>query len=65
MDQEIINLMIEFEDGNIDEDNLIKLFQYLVNTGHAWKLQGVYGRTAESLIQAGLVNQVEIITGTI
>jgi hypothetical protein len=47
--------IIEFEQGTLDDDAVIELFQELVNTGLAWQLQGSYGRTAADLIDAGLV----------
>lgn len=48
-------MMMAFESGELDEDGIVALFQHLVNTGMAWQLQGFYGRTAMSLIDAGLV----------
>lgn len=50
-----INEMIAFEQGELDEEGVIRLFQTLVDTGAAWTLQGTYGRTARDLIDAGLV----------
>ena len=49
--------IIEFETGESNEEEVIELFQYLVDTGLAWSLQGSYGRTAEALIEAGLVSK--------
>jgi len=49
--------IIAFETGETTEEEVIELFQYLVNTGLAWSLQGTYGRTAEALIEAGLIER--------
>ena len=37
-----------------DEDDIIEAFQFLIDSGDAWKLQGFYGRTAHNLIQQGV-----------
>jgi len=49
--------IIAYESGALDEEGTLELFQHLVNTGLAWKLQGHYGRTAASLIEAGLIQE--------
>jgi hypothetical protein len=51
MDQ--LDKMIAFEQGELDDDGVIELFQDLINSGLAWKLQGFYGRTAANLIENG------------
>ena len=52
---DFFDALIAYENGELDEDATVELFQHLVDNGHAWTLQGHYGRTAASLIQAGLV----------
>jgi hypothetical protein len=37
------------------EDVVLSAWQYLVDTGLAWSLQGWFGRTARNLIEAGLI----------
>jgi hypothetical protein len=52
-----LDLMIAWEEGDISEDDEVKLFQILVDSGMAWTLQGMYGRRAEQLITEGLVTR--------
>ena len=40
------------------KDEVIEAWQYLVNTGLAWQLQGFFGRTAERLIEEGVIKGV-------
>jgi hypothetical protein len=51
--------IIEFETGEATQEEVIELFQYLVDTGLAWQLQGSYGRTAQALIEAGYITKGE------
>lgn len=46
-------------EGFIEADSeamILEAWQHLVTTGLAWKLQGSFGRTAQALIDEGLVN---------
>jgi hypothetical protein len=47
--------IMAFEQGDLDEDGTLILFQHLVDTGLAWSLQGSYGRMAQGLIDAGFI----------
>ena len=51
----LTDYIIAYEDGGLDEYDTCILFQYLVNTGLAWTLQGHYGRTAKDLLDAGSI----------
>jgi hypothetical protein len=44
--------IIAYENGELDDEEAIELFQHLVNSGLVWQLQGSYGRTAQALIEA-------------
>lgn len=52
-----VGAIIAFESGELNEAGVIELFQYLVDTGLAWSLQGFYGRTARALIEAGHIKE--------
>ena len=56
---DLIDDLIAYESGDLDEQSLINFFQKLVDSGMAWSLQGHYGRMAEALIEAGLVTKPE------
>lgn len=54
---DVTGAIIEYEQGGMSDEDMVKLFQHLVDTGMAWQLQGHYGRMATRLIQAGLVHR--------
>lgn len=37
------------------EDQVLEAWQFLVDSGLAWQLQGFFGRTASALIEQGLI----------
>ncbi len=50
---DVVDNIMAWESGELDNEATIKFFQYLIDTGQAWTLQGCYGRTARGLIKAG------------
>ena len=42
-----------FEEAE-SEEQVIEAWQHLIDTGLCWQLQGFFGRTAQSLIDAGV-----------
>ena len=38
------------------QEQVIEAWQYLVDSGLAWNLQGWFGRTAQALIDNGVIN---------
>ena len=50
-----VGLAEGFEKGT--EKEIIEAWQHLHDTGLAYKLQGWFGRTAQRLIQEGVINE--------
>lgn len=60
-DYDVTGAIIAFETGEMEtEEDVLELFQYLVDTGMAWQLQGYYGRVARALLDAGLISPERI-----
>jgi hypothetical protein len=51
----LVDKIIDYENGNLTHIEVLSLFQELVNTGVAWELQGSYRRTAMDLLKSGLI----------
>lgn len=49
----IVDDIIAWESGDMDEDQEREFFQRLINDGTCWTLQGCYGRRAMELIRSG------------
>jgi len=52
-----VSKIINYENGEMTEEEVVNFFQELIDTGLAWKLQGHYGRTATNLIEEGSCNE--------
>ena len=49
-----VNDIIAYENGDMQEEEVIQFFQELIDSGAAWTLQGHYGRMAQNLIEDGV-----------
>lgn len=56
-----VDLIIAYESGELSNKKIVELFSMLVKNGHAWTLQGHYGRTARALINGGYLDNKENI----
>ena len=54
-----INKITAYEQGDMDEAETIEFFQELMDTGLIWSLQGHYGRTAQAMVDAGLIGEAK------
>jgi hypothetical protein len=52
-----IDYIIDYEMGNLSDEETINLFSKLIKNGMAWNLQGHYGRTATSLIDSEYISR--------
>lgn len=52
---DIVDNIMAYEGGEMSDADTIKMFQKMVDTGKVWGLQGSYGRTAQSLLDAGMI----------
>ena len=52
---EAVGLAEGFIEGT--EEEVINAWEYLVDSGMAWTLQGWFGRTAKALIEEGIIKE--------
>lgn len=48
-----LEFIMAYEAGECDEDEIVRGFQGLIDSGLVWQLQGSYGRMAAALIRGG------------
>ena len=49
--------LADVKEDEITEELILEAWQYLVDTGMAWTLQGWFGRTAIKLIEQGIIKE--------
>ena len=52
---QIADTIFAYEAGELDEAEVVDLFQELLDSGLVWSLQGHYGRSAVALLEQGLI----------
>ena len=65
MTKDHLDFIIAWEEGELNEQDTIKLFQELVDNGDAFILQGAFGREAQRLIEAGLVKRTSVVENVV
>lgn len=55
MSKDIVSDVMKWEGEGMSLKEEAKFFQKLVDSGQAWRLQGMYGRRAMELIEAGVI----------
>jgi hypothetical protein len=53
---DLIDQIMDYEEGLLDQAQELELFSELVKSGMAWSLQGHYGRAASWLIENGYLS---------
>ncbi len=53
----LVDNIIAYEQGELNDREIVCLFADLVKNGMAWSLQGSYGRTANALIKEGWIDR--------
>jgi hypothetical protein len=53
--QDVVGQIMAFENGELDNSEVFALFQFLLDSGMIYSLQGSYQRMAEDLLLAGKI----------
>ena len=57
--QDIVGQIVAFEQGELEDSEVYALFQFLLDSGMIYSLQGSFQRMAEDLLLAGVIEQPE------
>lgn len=52
----LVDQIMAYESGELNDDETIQLFQGLLDSGLCWRLQGHYGRMARHLLEHELIS---------
>ena len=53
--EDVVGKIMSFEEGELDNEEVFALFQFLLDSGMIYSLQGSYQRMAEDLLLAGKI----------
>ena len=51
----LVEKLLAFEKNELSADEIVVLFQMLINTGLLYKLPAIYAMTAEALLEEGFI----------
>ena len=57
----MVDKIIAYEAGELDNQGILELFSELIKSGQAWNLQGSYGRMAQVFINNGLITKEGVV----
>lgn len=63
MAMDLVDKIMAYEQGELDDEGTLDLFAGLIKSGMAWSLQGSYGRAAVALIDNGFITREGELTG--
>lgn len=52
----MLEMLIAYENGTLDDNDTVVLFQNLIDSGLIFSLQGHYMRVVKDLVEAGLID---------
>ena len=55
--RDIVDMIMDFESGELSDNEILELFSELIKTGKLKSLQGMYQRMASDLIKQGYLDK--------
>ena len=55
--KDVVNQIMAYEQGDMDDEEVIDFFQTLLDTRIIYSLQGSYQRQAQALLEAGYIER--------
>jgi energy-converting hydrogenase A subunit M len=58
--KDVVNQIMAYEQGDMDDEEVIDFFQTLLDTRIIYSLQGSYQRQAHALLEAGYIERTHL-----